>query len=178
MANREEASLCWELTQPKDRRMVNMACTRSTGETDRQTGEVRTSRSWTRVPAAAQLTADLLSGRPGLFEEGVREGLARGGLAGPAASQSAHAVVPPGAHHVHIHPFDQSSQSRGGVPHRLPSPRPRSLEEGETGEGGKMLDHLLNENFKDPFPENCLNLRKYRIILQHWRHFPFVLRNV
>lgn len=36
MANREEASLCWELTQPKDLRMVNMACTRST--TDRGHG--------------------------------------------------------------------------------------------------------------------------------------------
>ncbi len=32
MANRDEASLCWELTQPKDLRMVNMACTRSTAD--------------------------------------------------------------------------------------------------------------------------------------------------
>ena len=32
MANRDEASLCCELTQPKDLSTVNMACTRSTGE--------------------------------------------------------------------------------------------------------------------------------------------------
>ena len=34
MANRDDASLCGELTQPKDLRMVNMACTRSTGNTE------------------------------------------------------------------------------------------------------------------------------------------------
>lgn len=30
MAKRDEASLCWELTQPNALRIVNMACTRST----------------------------------------------------------------------------------------------------------------------------------------------------
>lgn len=44
MANREEASLCGELTQPKDLRTVNMACTRSAG--DRKEG-LPACRAWT-----------------------------------------------------------------------------------------------------------------------------------
>lgn len=76
-----------------------------------------------------QLTADLLSGGAGLFEEGVREGLARRGLAGPAASHRADTVVSPGADHGHVDPFDQSGQSRRSVPYGLPSPRLRSLTE-------------------------------------------------
>lgn len=79
------------------------------------------------VRAASALTAHLLSGCTSLFEESVCEGLARRGLASSAASHRTHTVVSSGADHGHIHPFDQSSQGRRGVPYGLSSPRLRSL---------------------------------------------------
>lgn len=127
VANLDEASLCWELTQPKDLRMVNIACTRSTGG-NKDSLTVQQGPGLV-VPAAAALTAEVLPGGTSLFEESVREGLARSGLAGPAASHRAHTVVPPGANHRHIHTFDQRSQGRWSVPHCLTSPRLRSLTE-------------------------------------------------
>lgn len=133
MANREEASLCCELTQPNDLRTVNMACTRSAGNKRRQAVSWRGEAEEQREPwgdpwvFCCQHTAHLLPGCPSLFEEGTREGLARRRLAGSTASHRTHAVVPPGAHQGHIDPFNQSSQGGRGVPHRVSSPRLWSL---------------------------------------------------
>lgn len=105
-----------------------MACTRSTGRRQRLIKQsANYEHDFHDSPAAAALTADVLPGGTSVFEEGVCEGLARSGLAGPAASHRAHTVVPPGANHRHVHVFDQSSQSRWSVPHWLPTPRLWSL---------------------------------------------------
>lgn len=53
MANRDEASLCWEFTQPKDLRMVNMACTRSAGD---RRDELPACRVWTWICACSVCT--------------------------------------------------------------------------------------------------------------------------
>ena len=101
--------------------------------------------SQTAVPRFLQpeLTADALPGRTGLFQECVREGLARRGLARPAAPQRTHAVVSPGANHGHVDPFDESGQGRGGVPHRLASPGLRGLTESEEQRMKTKADVIL-----------------------------------
>lgn len=122
MANRDEASLCCELTQPKDLRTVNMACTRSTGERSR-INHLQMANSNLSARSKAPLTAHLLSGRARLLEERVGEGLARRRFPRSTASHRAHAVVSPAAHHGHVHTFDQSSQRRRRVPHVVSPPR-------------------------------------------------------
>lgn len=108
---------------------MNIACTRSAGERQRSWKIKQFATFGLNAHVFLRLTADVLPGGPGLFEECLGEGLTGGGLAGPAAPHSAHTVVPPGADHGHVHPFDQRCQRWRSIPHQLPSPGLRGLTE-------------------------------------------------
>ena len=88
--------------------------------------------------AGGVLTRDAAPRGARLFEQGVCEGLARRGLAGAAAAQRTHTVVPPRAHQGHIHPLDQGGQGRGRLPHALPPPGLWRL--GRRGRGRRLTE--------------------------------------